>query len=182
MADPQSYRWSSIILAIRQQIINTLGISNTLCRIVASTLYEFSFPDNITIVVAYSGLQPDTDGGAGRNHRIGRRSVRVFIYYRSNTDLTTDDLHALTDQAALGDLEEQIFNCLDEFTPLTSSGTAATIEPLHPIDANDGMPLRPPENDAEGIVRTELSFSVTYVLPNSYGVPLSPPPSISYPE
>lgn len=182
MADSQSARWSSIIMAVRQQLIDVIGLSNTLIRIVASTEYNISYPDSQFIVIAYSGLQPDTDIGIGRSARPAYRNIKVFIYSWSQTDMTDDDLHALTDDGAHGDFEESVLNALDQFTPL-SGDSPLTIEPLHIIDSSsEGVPHRDPENDKDGVIRTELSFQIRYIPPNNYTVPTATTPNIIYPE
>jgi hypothetical protein len=183
MADKQSSPWRLIILAIRQQLISCTGLANTLVRIVANTNYNFSYPNNRTLILAYSGLQPDVDSGVGRRARPCVRNIRLFMYTQSNTDMFADDLHAISDAFAHADFEETCQSALDEFWPFSLSTGNLTIEPLHIIPSDsDGMPFRPAEDDSIGLIRSELSFSCTYVAPNTAAVPTPSPPPVSYPE
>jgi hypothetical protein len=58
-----------------------------------------------------------------------KRTIRVYIHKRSSLDFSGDDRILV---AALCALEDQVYDFLDEWPPITVAGLPMTQEPLHP--------------------------------------------------
>ena len=181
MALSQSSPFSAIVLAIQQQLINCTGLSNTQVRIAASQNYELSTQDSQFIIIVCSGIQPDSDSGVGRRARYCQRTITTYIYSRNNLDFYGSDYHALTNTNAHYSLEENVLSSLDQFWPVGENGNLS-IETVQVLSPPEGQVFRKPEDDSTGLVRSELLFSIKYVLDQPTQIPLPPNPSVIYPE
>jgi len=86
--DHQSAPWKSIVTSIANQLISVTGLDPSCVRVVASDRYDIyiSSMGDRGILIRYFGMEPDTDGGAGRRSRRISRLIRVYLWVRDNLD------------------------------------------------------------------------------------------------
>jgi hypothetical protein len=180
---PQSSPFGKILLAVQSQlvasIVTNVGqsppvyISPSYIRIVANDDYNADqmIVDDWLIIIRVYGIKPTTDAGAGRLCRPASRNFRTYIYRRNSLDDAADDQIALTDPLmGLLSVEEQVFNCLDDFwpggMPSGSPLSQLMIEPIHILAEN--LPPERPAVDEIGLLRTSLTWESRYVLPENW--------------
>jgi hypothetical protein len=166
--NPQAYHFSDILEKIRLRIVAATGLDDDYVRSVASDDYDYSKTEATLISIRPLGPIPSTDAGGGRYSRPFKRYIRVYISIRSSLDRVGSDKVAL---GLLMTLEDTIYNYCDDWFPKNDSGTAPmTIEPLHPVDASAGPPVRQAQDDI-GELLSRVDFEVDYIQPNDRELP-----------
>jgi hypothetical protein len=165
--DDQAHPVATILLAIKDRLVEQLQLSPSYVRIVASDGYELQCHDARFIYLRAFGPVPAVDVGVGRRARPVKRVVRLYLYTRNSLDETGADDAALTAAGAHLAFEDEVFDALDEWWPVTAddADTALTIEPLHTVAEGSGRPERKPEEDV-GLVRSHIDLEIQYVLSN----------------
>lgn len=162
----QAYPSSTIIEALRVRIRTVTGVDDQYVRIVFSDQYEYSKEETL-IAIRPLGPLPYTDAGAGRRARPTTRMVRIYLHKRSSLDFVGDDRIVAS---TLLDLEDEVFNALDDHILVDALGTPLIIEPIHPTDSSGGPPVRKPVEDI-GDVFSRLDFEIKYLLVNETPIP-----------
>ena len=169
--DPQSARYSDILLAVKNRVVEVFDVDPSLVRIVANDRYRVHQVDSgsLQIYLRSYGPEPDVDHGGGRRSRPKKRLLRVYLYYRNSLDQAGEDETALTAEDGLFDKEDLLLDALDDYWP-QSDDVPLTIEPLHPLNSAEGPPLREEEDDI-GVTRIHLDFEIRYVGRNQNPAP-----------
>ena len=170
--DSQSARYSDILLAVKNRVVEVFEVEPSVVRIVANDRYRVHQVDSgdLQIYLRSYGPEPDVDHGGGRRSRPKKRLLRVYLYYRNSLDQAGDDETALTAEDGLFDLEDKLLDALDDHFPLSDDDLPLTIEPLHPLNSAEGPPLREEEDDI-GVLRVHHDFEVRYVGKNQTPAP-----------
>lgn len=178
---PQANPFAAIAYATLLRLATMTGLSPAYIFPVANARYKITCAEPMFMFVQFFTVgQPRdpglsfTDAGAGNLARPVGRRMRVYVYTRSGEDVVGTDPVALfgantaqtfaTPPAFPGHFvaEEVAYNALSDWTPLSGTGEALTITPLHPLDASE-EPERPPEDDA-GLLRSCLDFEICYLM------------------
>lgn len=177
----QSSPFAAILSAVLARLADKLGINAAWVVLVANDEYPLTELEDLFLRVQVfkpRPVNPATGGvlvdqGAGRLALDVARFIRVYAYSRQNVDPSNVDNVALmgstptasvtSSPAVVGHLlfEERVLNALQDFAPLDEDGACLSVGPLHWTDDNEA-PERKPE-DSEGVYRSCLDFSVTYV-------------------
>lgn len=165
-SNPQAYPASEILHAIQDRLVDGLGIDEAYVRLVNNDQYRVTFEDTL-IALRPLGPTPVTDAGGGRFSRPVSRTLRVYIHKRSSVDFAGDDS---TIVGEICDLEDEVFDLLDDWFVTNSNREIMTIEPLHPTDSSNGPPVRNSVDDV-GENFSFLSFEIRYLLSSDRTVP-----------
>lgn len=163
------------------RLADILNLDKAWVRPVANDHYKVTTDEPFFVYVQFFTVgQPRdpaldyTDSGAGRLATPVGRRMRVYVYTRSAEDSVGGDEIALwgTDPTAIYNMdpvtaghllrEEQVYNALINWMPLTDGGEPLCLSPVHPLDASE-FPERPAEDEA-GLLRSCLDFELVYVL------------------
>ncbi len=156
----QSATLPDILTAIVNQLKTVTGIDSAYCHLVASSNYTINCMEPQFLYIQVLGLNPSTNAGAGRRARPVSRTIRVYVYTRTELDFYTNDTIALTGLGNHEDLELKVIDSVDEFWPRDSDSNNLTIEPLHPTESQEA--LREPENDL-CLIRSDLTYEIVYL-------------------
>lgn len=179
---PEASPFSKIFATIRPRLATITGIDESYIYPVANDRYKIVIAEPFFLYFQAFGPEPFADTGGGRLNAWVTRRIRVYIYTRSGVDIVGTDETALEgpnavsspDTGQIGQFyaEELVYSALFNWMPLdTDTGKALCTEPLHP--ANGSGPAIRKDEDAAGLIRTNLDFSCRY---NLYIPAADPPP------
>lgn len=158
----QSYPEAEILEAIRQQVVDVVGLNDAYVRVVANPDYQVTQEERLIAILPF-GRRPEPNAGAGRRARPSSRTIRVFMHFRENTDFAGDD-RVLISEAF--DFEDRVIDALDDFWPVNADEEPLTIEPLHIIPSAAGELNRQAINDV-GLCRCWVDFEYRSLLLNN---------------
>lgn len=176
---PQSSPFSAIAKTIKPRLASYCGIDPGWVFPVANDRYTVTIAEQFFLYFQFFNIEPFTDTGGGRANPWAYRRMRVYIYTRQGADPYGIDTVALQgvdgDEITGGDgtiqspvsqfqAEELVAGALFNWMPLNPSDVTVALaqEPWHFAEGG-GPPLRKPE-DEEGLLRSNLDFSIRYGL------------------
>lgn len=177
---PQSSPFAAILYAVLSRLSEQTGIDAAYIRPVASDSYSVTITEPLFLYIRVfepvpqdGQMHPLPDGGAGRLAVDVMRRFRIYIYTRSGVDTYSADYYALlgndpsrlySDTGVPGQFaaEELVLNGLLNWAPKDSNGETLCINPIR-WETDDGPAERKPEGE-EGLIRSYLDFSASYVL------------------
>lgn len=162
---PKRVRFSDVLLAIRDRIVDTAAVQANKIGIVARDEPIKSNAEKLVFLRPrrYTIGREEVDS-AGRLATVMIRQLDVIINSRAALDKPNSDQVWLTDAGGRGyfDLEEDVLNSLQEFFPVDSDGNNLTIYPIRIFAGS-----QPDIEKEPGWGAANATFEVAYMPPVS---------------
>lgn len=165
---PGGTNFSTILLNIRQTLSDRCNVVLDYVMLGADRprVFKHSQMDKVLRVrpLRRTSPYPNNDPGAGRLGDLKVRNIAVDCYARSSSDVTGNDLVALTNETyGLLKLEDLVLNALDQHTPYYTDDAdnkiPLVVEPMRETYTDD--PNRPQPID--GFLDSTIYFELTYI-------------------